>query len=188
MDAPEMGSTGSAIVAAGGVGVPDRTPAARRVPDIERRPGDAMLGFARHLGLDDALAEDAVQEALLRLYDAINTGTRIDDLRAWTFTVVYRLSMDEHRRRERSNRLDPVVGSRSDTDGDPVSAAERQIVWNEVDQLPERQRSVLYLRYRADLPFETIGRVLGITASAARSHATQAVGTLRLRLAGEEAS
>src|SRR5262245_32560115 len=132
MDAPEMGSTGSAIVAAGGVGVPDRTSAASRVTDIERRHGDAMLGFARHLGLDDAMAEDAVQEALLRLYDAINNGTRIDDLRAWTFTVLYRLAMDEHRRKERSNRLDPVLGSRNDADGDPVSAAERRLVWNEV--------------------------------------------------------
>lgn len=183
-----MGSTGSAIVASGGMDVPDRTSAATRVTDVERMHGDAMLGFARRLGLDDAAAEDVVQEALLRLYDAITSGTRISDLRAWTFTVLYRLAMDEHRRHERSSRLDPVVDSAAGTDGDPASAMERRAVWNAVDQLPERQRSVLYLRYRADLPFETIGRVLGITASTARSHATQAVGTLRLRLAGEEPS
>jgi RNA polymerase sigma factor (sigma-70 family) len=60
------------------------------------------------------------------------------------------------------------------------------MVWGEVDRLPERQRAVLYLRYRADLTFDAIGGVLGITASAARSHASQAIRTLRLRLAGEE--
>ena len=73
---------------------------------------------------------------------------------------------------------------------DSLAAAVRQVdrlvVWNEVDRLPERQRAVLYLRYRADLSFGTIGHVLGITASAARSHATQAVGTLRLALAGQD--
>src|SRR5262245_50224230 len=185
MDVSNM-PTGSTIVTSGGVDVSERTSAATRVTDVERNHGDAMLGFARRLGLDDAVAEDVVQEALLRLYDAITSGTRIGDFRAWTFTVLYRLAMDEHRRHERSTRLDPVVGTHDDADGDPVSAAERRAVWQHVDQLPERQRSVLYLRYRADLPFETIGRVLGITASAARSHATQAVGTLRVRLATEE--
>jgi RNA polymerase sigma factor (sigma-70 family) len=63
-----------------------------------------------------------------------------------------------------------------------VSLVERRQVWTEVDRLPERQREVLYLRYRADLPFDAIARVLGITSSAARSHATQALGTLRTRL------
>jgi DNA-directed RNA polymerase specialized sigma24 family protein len=52
--------------------------------------------------------------------------------------------------------------------------------------LPERQRAVLYLRYRADLPFERVGFVLGITSSAARSHATNALATLRRRLGQEE--
>jgi RNA polymerase sigma factor (sigma-70 family) len=59
---------------------------------------------------------------------------------------------------------------------------DRIAVWAEVDRLPERQRHVLYLRYRADLPFEDIASVLAISASAARSHAAQAMGTLRRRL------
>src|SRR5439155_20916920 len=133
-------------------------------------------------------AEDVVQEALIRLYDSIQAGKQVDDPRAWTFTVSYRLAMDEHRRRERSTRLQPTTWAlRRDTEsGDPITVVERLVVWNEVDRLPERQRAVLYLRYRADLSFGTIGHVLGITASAARSHATQAVGTLRLALAGQD--
>jgi RNA polymerase sigma factor (sigma-70 family) len=156
------------------------------VTEVEEQHGDALFGFARRLGIDDDVAEDVVQEGLLRLYDAISSGARVDDLRAWTFTVVYRLAMDEHRRRERATRLEPAARPPETNGGDPATMVERRLVWNEVDRLPERQRSVLYLRYRADLPFDTIGRVMGITASAARSHATQAVGALRLRLASEE--
>ncbi|CAN0309129.1 unnamed protein product, partial [Phaeothamnion confervicola] len=63
---------------------------------------------------------------------------------------------------------------------------ERQQVWSEVGRLPARQRAVLFLRFRADLAFDEIGMTLGITASAARSHCTQALATLRNRL-GEEA-
>lgn len=151
------------------------------VTRLEREHGDALFGFARRLGIDDATAADAVQEGLLRLYDELLAGKRVDDLRAWTFTVVYRIAMDEHRRRDRASRMDPLLPSPTPP-ADPVALAERQMVWAEVDRLPERQRKVLYLRYRADLPFDSIAQVLGITSSAARSHATQAVAMLRLRL------
>jgi RNA polymerase sigma factor (sigma-70 family) len=167
--------------------VPERTSGTTLVTSIERQHGDALFGFARRLGVDDETAEDVVQEALLRLYDAVQTGTNIVDPRAWTFTVTYRLAMDEHRRRDRAARLEPTRWTRDDpASHDPVALLERRLVWTEVDRLPERQRSVIYLRYRADLPFETIGRVLGITASAARSHATQAVKTLRMSLASRD--
>ena len=165
--------------------MPDRTSATTLVTLIEDQAGDRLFGFACRLGLDAAAAADVVQEALLRLYDTLVAGTSVDDPRAWTFTVLYRLAMDEHRRRQRASRLE-VAGPQPAADGDPAQMAERTLVWREVDRLPDRQRSVLYLRYRADLPFEVIGRVLGITASAARSHATQAMGTLRARLAVED--
>ena len=164
----------------------DRGSAAAAVTRLERDYGDALFGFARRLGIDDSMAADVVQEALLRMYDELLAGKRIDDHRAWTFTVVYRLAMDEHRRRSRSSRLEVAARPRSGA-GDPAEASERRLVWDEVDKLPERQRTVIYLRYRADLPFESVARVLGITSSAARSHATQAIASLRLRLAEDHA-
>jgi RNA polymerase sigma factor (sigma-70 family) len=186
MEVPGSPHIASGIVALGGTGVQDRSAAAATVTSIEQLHGDALFGFARRLGMDDASAEDVVQEALLRLYDQIGAGKRVDDPRAWTFTVVYRLAMDEHRRHARTARRGLPSTADATSGDDPVGTAERRLVWTEVDQLPDRQRAVLYLRYRADLPFEAVGRVLGITSSAARSHATQAVSTLRVRLAGEE--
>jgi RNA polymerase sigma factor (sigma-70 family) len=160
----------------------------RVVVDIEQRHGQALFGFVRRQGLTDEQARDAVQEALLRLWTALRGGASIENPRAWSYRAIYRLAMDQHRlgRRLRllSGRLD--LGRR--TTSDPAdSMSDRLAVWSEVDQLPIRQRQVLYLRYRSDLSFEEIGQVLGITASAGRSHATQAMATLRRRLtAGEE--
>lgn len=165
----------------------DRASATALVTRVEREHGNALFNFARRLGLDDHAAADVVQDGLLRLYDGVVAGDRIEDLRGWVFTVVYRLAMDEHRRRRRvSNTLGRAAARDAEPPPhDPVSIAERHVVWSEVDRLPERQRTVLYLRYRADLPYDAIGRVLGITASAARSHATQAIAALRSRLATE---
>jgi len=160
----------------------------RIVVDIERRHGQALFGFVRRQGLTDEQARDAVQEALLRLWHELRRGTSIDNPRAWAYRAIYRLAMDQHRlgRRLRllSGRLD--IGRR--TTSDPAeSMSDRVAVWGEVDKLPVRQRQVLYLRCRSDLSFEEVGEVLVITASAGRSHATQALATLRRRLAtGEE--
>ena len=163
------------------------TDADRIVVDVEQRHGQALFGFVRRQGLTDEQARDAVQEALMRLWHELRSGTSIDNPRAWSYRAIYRLAMDQHRlgRRLRllSGRLDIGRGSMSD----PTDVMnDRLAVWGEVDKLPVRQRQVLYLRYRSDLSYEEIGQVLGITASAGRSHATQALATLKRKLATGE--
>ncbi len=150
------------------------------IDDLELRHGQALFGFVRRQGLTDTEAQDAVQDVLFRLWLELRAGARIDNPRAWVYRSVYRIAMDHHRLRARIAALTRRL-ERTDADP-PRDAADRLAVWAEVDRLPDRQRQVLYLRYRADLSFEEIGPVLGITSSAARSHATQAVATLRRRL------
>ena len=47
---------------------------------------------------------------------------------------------------------------------------------------------MLYLHYAADLTFDQIAGVIGISASATRTHASRGVATLRERLSIEEDS
>ncbi|MGI8829485.1 MAG: RNA polymerase sigma factor [Candidatus Limnocylindria bacterium] len=141
----------------------------------------AMFGFVRRLGLTDAQADDAVQEVFTRLLAEYRRGVTVASPRSWAYRSIYRLAMDQHRLRRRVQLLARSIGGRYDPGG--VDQAERIAVWSEVDRLPERQRQVVYLRYRADLAYDEIGQALGITPGAARSHATQAMSTLRTRLA-----
>ena len=157
---------------------PARAAATAAVVELERSHGQVLFGFVRRLGVRDHVAVDVVKEALLRLFRALSAGEAIRDTRSWTFHVAYRLAMDEHRRDTRALRVVPISGN----DVDPADDHERRVVWTQVDLLPERQRAVVYLRYRADLRFDEIGATLGITASAARSHCTQALAALRRRL------
>jgi RNA polymerase sigma factor (sigma-70 family) len=144
--------------------------------------GDAqgLFGFVRRLGLTDEQADDAVQEVFARLLAEHRRGISIANPRAWAYRSIYRLAMDQHRVR---TRLRAMMGALGRAERPPADSTDRIAVWAEVDRLPRRQRQVVYLRYRSDLEFEEIGHVLGITSSAARSHATQAMATLRRRLA-----
>jgi RNA polymerase sigma factor (sigma-70 family) len=156
------------------------------VLDLERRHGQALFGFVRRLGLSDAQAADSVQEVLLRLWSELQAGRSIEQPKAWAYRAIYRLAMDQHRLQRRIGVIAERLRRSDEARDDPTrDAGDRVAVWAEVARLPERQRHVLYLRYRADLTFEQIGLVMGITASAARSHATQATATLRRRLGDE---
>ena len=153
--------------------------------DLERREGQSLFGFALRLGLSDAEAQDAVQESFLRLWARMSAGTTIDDPRNWTFRTIYRVAMDEHRLRRRGSAL---LGRIVRLSARPSADEPREPtdVWTEVDRLSDRQRQVVYLRYQADLAFDDIGAVLGISASAARSHATFAHAALRKILIDRE--
>lgn len=140
----------------------------------------ALFGFVRRLGLNDEQADDAVQEVFTRLLTEHRSGVVIANPRAWAYRSIYRLAMDQHRIRTRFRAVMGVLGVRSQPG--LVDDTDRIAVWTEVDRLSLRQRQVVYLRYRSDLEYEEIGQVLGITSSAARSHATQALATLRRRL------
>lgn len=149
---------------------------------LEDGDAQALFGFVRRLGLSDEQADDAVQEVLTRLLNEHRRGVAIIDPRSWAYRSIYRLAMDQHRFR---TRLHAIVGALGRRDARRVvDDTDRIAVWSEVDRLPLRQRQVVYLRYRSDLEYQDIGAVLDITASAARSHATQAMATLRARLAG----
>jgi RNA polymerase sigma-70 factor (ECF subfamily) len=159
---------------------------ASAVADVHDRRGRELFGLCRRLGLDEDEANDAVQETFLRMWTESSRGTEIVDLEGWAFRVTYRLAMDHHR----LGRLAHALADRlMDVQiRDEIDPADRMSVWASVDKLPPRQRAVLYLRYRADLDYERIGTIMGITANGARNDASAATATLRKRLAVEEVS
>lgn len=158
---------------------------AAAVADVHDRRGRALFGLCRRLGLDDDEANDAVQEAFTRMWAELERGTAIADPEAWAFRVTYRLAMDHH-------RLGRLVRSLTDrlslvTAREELDPTDRLAVWAAVDRLPPRQRAVMYLRYRADLSFDRIATVMGITANGARNNASAAIATLRKHYLNEEA-
>ena len=157
---------------------------AATVADVHERRGRELFGLCRRLGLDEDEANDAVQEAFLRMWAESARGTVIADPEAWAFRVTYRLAMDHHRFgrlvRSLADRLSAV------TVKDELDPADRLAVWAAVDRLPPRQRAVIYLRYRADLPYDRIAVVMGITANGARNDASVATAALRKRYLNEE--
>ena len=147
----------------------------------ERRAAQ-LWAFGRRLGLSAEQAEDAVQEAFARLVRTRSLEGAVRQPDAWLFKTVNNLAMDHHRRASRLREIAP----RTETSDQlaPSDSTEPRIeraidLWAAVDRLPERQRAVVYLRYRADFDFRAIARVLSISEVGARANAFRALPRLR---------
>lgn len=175
-----------------GIDAMDSAPAATRheadrllVVDLQARRGAELFGLARRLGMTPEEADDAVQEALLRFWVALDGNAAIEHVDARSFRTLYRICMDQHRWRRRVRLLADRIRPTAEPSA-AAKVAERLALWETVDRLPERQRAVVYLRYRADLTFEQIGEVLGIAPVSARSHASRAIDRLGAMLPKED--
>ncbi|GAA3051486.1 RNA polymerase sigma factor SigJ [Actinokineospora globicatena] len=146
---------------------------------------DHLMGVAYRLTGTRADAEDAVQDAWLRL-SAVDES-EIRDLRAWLTTVVGRLCLD--RLRSATARRESYVGPwlpepvvtplGAPTSEDPLDVAVREdgvrlAALLVLDRLSPEQRVALVLHDAFDLPFADIAATLGCTEATARQHATRA--------------
>ena len=124
----------------------------RSWPSSGSAAGASCIGFARHLGLSERRLHDAAQEALLRLWAALDAARRIGQPEAWIFRTLYRLCMDQHRWRRRRPR--PHRAPRADPRGAPLRRPRRARSrsgrrWR---RCPNASASAIYLRYRRRPP------------------------------------
>ena len=144
-----------------------------------------LRGIAlRMLGSDHA-ADDAVQEAWIRLVRTDRGGEQIDNLPGWLTTVVSRICLDVLRsrttRREDAwpDEADFVDKSPTPEDEAELADAVGQAMTVVLDSLAPAERLAYVLKDVFDVPFDAISRVLGRSEVATRQLASRARRRLR---------
>ena len=142
----------------------------------------AMLRYAVLLTGDRHLAEDLVQDVLIRAqgrWRRIVAGGPPDRYVQRMITNAY-LSWRRRWTTRQVVLVDPP--ERSAPQEDP---AEREALWARLAELPRQQRAVLVLRYYEGLSVGEIADVLGCSAGTVRGYASRALATLRVSVADE---
>ncbi|MEV6621983.1 SigE family RNA polymerase sigma factor [Amycolatopsis sp. NPDC051106] len=123
------------------------------------------------------LAEDLVQNALVKLYRVWPKITRRGPVDNYARQVLLRCWLDERRRPWRHReRRDGVVPEQ------PSSAPETGIsapLLRALAEVPPKQRAAVVLRYCADLPAADVAEVLRCSEGTVRSQAARGLETLR---------
>jgi len=143
----------------------------------------ALLRYAIVLTGDRGLAEDLVQEVLIRIHGRWSRVQRLDRPELYVKRALTNEFVSWRRRwRSRSGATasDGLVP-------DPAGLiTERADLWARILTLPRQQRVVLALRYYEGLTDAEIAEVLGCAPGTVRGYASRAVATLRAELSEPE--
>lgn len=132
----------------------------------------------RYVG-DTNSAEDTVQNAFLKAWQAIGNGSDIADFKAFMYRCVRNECISFLRRQERFVGIEEVPEV-EDTD---IDTSERDArIWRAIDELPDRCREVFLLSKRDGLSNEEIAAELDITVKTVKNQMTKAFSRLRTAL------
>jgi RNA polymerase sigma-70 factor (sigma-E family) len=141
----------------------------------------ALLSTAQVVVGDHQLAQDLVQEALVKAYVAWPRLRDTTKAEAYVRRIIVTTAISWRRRRSFHERpTDPIPESRRTDDTDRL--ATHDVLWDEVRSLPPRQRAALVLRYYEDLSETATAELMGCSVGTVKSQVSAALGKLRKRV------
>lgn len=118
---------------------------------------------------DDQSGADAVHDAFVEAVRSRRSYRREGPLAAWVWRMVVNAAKKRVVRQEHRESEQPPAHENGF--GDPMRSL--------IASLPERQRLTLFLRYYADLDYESIAATLGVTTGTVGATLNQAHAALR---------
>src|SRR2546421_1036947 len=179
----------SALRYSGGIGLHGRSPLHRLQSDerliaLIRRGNTAafevlvsryqprLLAFCRHLLGSREDAEDVLQEVMAAAFNAILADDRPINVRPWLYRIARNRSLN-HLRRIQAVGVDSMDVHLSDngaSTADKVHEREEfRVLVDDIQELPETQRTALVLREMDALSYEQIAEAMETTVSSVKS-------------------
>jgi RNA polymerase sigma-70 factor (ECF subfamily) len=155
--------------------VMDRDQVVALIPRLRR--------YARALVPDPGAADDLVQDTLERALGKFHLWKPGTDLRAWLFTIMHNVHVNQIRRRRESAVFDqetmdlPVRPSHE-------SALAARDLQRALDRLPSEQREVLLLVVLEEMSYQEVASTLEVPIGTVMSRLSRARDKLRVAMEG----
>jgi RNA polymerase sigma-70 factor (ECF subfamily) len=161
----------------------------RALEQLMRLHNRKLYRTARAILGDDAEAQDAVQEAYLRAYNALHTFRGEAKLSTWLVRISANEALMRRRRRAQPAPEDSNPETLADEAADPEADAQRsemrRLLESRIDALAEGYRTVFVLRGVEELSVEEVAAALNIPEATVRTRFFRARGLLRAAMAGD---
>lgn len=131
---------------------------------------DQLYRLALRITLNNAEAEDIVQETMIKVWNKRDSWDTIDSIEAFCLTICRNLALDKNKRMGSKNpSIEDTGGDSPDNSytSNPEERAELRdrvkLVRDLINDLPEKQKSVMQLRDFEDKSYKEIAEILGIS-------------------------
>lgn len=148
-----------------------------------------LMSLASRMVRDPGIAEDLVQESLLRAWQGLGGFRGESAVLTWLYKILMNCAFNQFSRSRHEVRFsgpgeddappEPVDHSTPEMHLDAMRRAERMA--RQLDRLPASLVRTLELRYRDDLSYEEIAGVLGLPIGTVRSRLSRAHLALGLK-------
>lgn len=142
-----------------------------------------VYGFILERVKDRVVTEELFQATFLKLHRFRSYYRKGELFSAWLFTICKNIIRD-HIRKVRRTAVEVPLDEGEIEKVEAPSAAEKDDLLREVSaHLSERQRQALYLRYRGDMEFEEIAKILEISEVNVRQLISRALKKVKEKMA-----
>jgi RNA polymerase sigma factor (sigma-70 family) len=155
--------------------------------DLIRGSGARLDATARLILRDSELAQDAVQETLIRAWRGLPGLRDPASFDHWLHSLVVRACIDLIRRRKRrviEVDVEPILQPLIHDDTGRI--ADRDQLDRALARLEPDARAVVVLHFYLDLPLPQVAAILGIPVGTAKSRLHRSLGMLRSSMAIDE--
>jgi RNA polymerase sigma factor (sigma-70 family) len=144
---------------------------------------DRLFRQAVALCQDPTLAEDLVQETLIEAWKSLRRFHGGCRLFTWFCAIMLHRYQKALRRKRPIGVTEEVCEAIIDERPSPATTSERndrvRFLQQHLDQLPHKQRQVIYLRFYVDNPLEQIAAALGCSVGTVKSRLFNGLENLR---------
>lgn len=154
---------------------------------VQRKAGLVYSAALRQVGGDMLLAQDVSQSVFIDLARKAREVSSRPVLTSWLYVSTRFAALNAVREKKRREAREREAHIMDEIERTSVSEVDwerlRPLLDTALCELPERDRSVILMRFFEGLPFAALGQQLGIAENSARMKAERALDKLRLRLA-----
>ena len=150
----------------------DRQGGVLQIEDLVRDHSAIMYRLAASIVHDHALAEDVVQESMMKAWQALETFRGDSSPRTWLLRITHNtaISILRKRRDEVTAPADlPERVSHGSVEDSAVGQADAHEIWTALSRLDSISRSIVVLREVDDLSYDEIAEVIGAPVATVRT-------------------
>ena len=145
-----------------------------------------LYRLALRITLNPAEAEDIVQETMIKVWNRREQWDNIESIEAFCLTICRNISLDKMRKMENQNQSlsegehdAPDQSYSSNPEEQAMQQDRMQLIRQLINQLPEKQRSVMQLRDFEGKSYKEIAKVMGISEEQVKVNIFRARQTIR---------